>query len=74
MDEEQSTTSENKWCFWGRRVPKAEIMYLCQLTIVFIVVVSSIVNMTLDNGSTELWISLLSSSIGYILPNPSIDK
>ena len=30
------------------------------------------VNLSLQNGSTEQWISLLSSAIGYVLPNPSM--
>ena len=75
MEEQMSTSSiQSRWCFMGQNVPKAEIVYFCQMIIVFIIVVSSIVNLTVKNGNMELWLSLLSGCTGYVLPNPSILK
>lgn len=74
VESTSNTSLPSKWCVGGHRVPKGEIVYLCQMTIVLVVVLSSVVNLTLARGSSEIWISLLSSCIGYVLPNPSIRK
>ena len=71
-DENRSNTE--KWHLLGARLPKAEIVYFCQMIIVYVIIITSIVNLSLQNGSTELWISLLSSCIGYALPSPNLKK
>ena len=71
---EESHSSGERWHLLGTRVPQAEIVYFCQMIIVYIIIITSIVNLSLQNGSTELWISLLSSCIGYALPNPKLKK
>lgn len=72
--DEESHSSGERWHLLGTRVPQAEIVYFCQMIIVYIIIITSIVNLSLQNGSTELWISLLSSCIGYALPNPKLKK
>ena len=62
------------WDMFGRRVPRSEIVFFCQTFIIYIVVVTSLVNITLQNGPVNLWIALLGSGLGYLLPHPSIDK
>lgn len=43
------------------------------MLIIFTAVAAAIYNITFRKGEdTNMWISLLSSSIGYILPNPRI--
>ncbi|VDI68963.1 Hypothetical predicted protein [Mytilus galloprovincialis] len=46
---------QTKWCFFGQNVPKAEIVYFCQMIIVFIIVIAAVVNLSTQNGSIELW-------------------
>ena len=58
--------------FSRKETSKSEIVYFCQMIVIYIIMITSIVNLSLQNGSTELWISLLSSAIGYVLPNPSM--
>ena len=74
--EETSSTNSNQtiWRFMGQNVPNAEIVYFCQIIIVITILIASLVNITMQNGNNELWISLLSGCTGYILPNPSIRK
>ena len=72
-DEENRSNGE-KWHLLGTRVPQAEIVYFCQMIIVYVIIITSIVNLSLQNGSSELWISLLSSCIGYALPSPKLKK
>jgi hypothetical protein len=70
-----SETSRNTpWYIFGSRVPKSEIVFFIQIILIYIVVITSIVNLTLNVNKDEgkLWTALLSSSLGYLLPNPSL--
>lgn len=42
------------------------------MIIILVVISTSIYNLTYQKGDTNMWTALLSSSIGYILPNPRI--
>ena len=64
--------NSQEWQFFGSSVPKAEIVYICQIIIVYVIIITSIVNLSLNNGNPELWISLLCSAIGYALPSPTL--
>ena len=70
MEEETSTQSE--WYVINRKFPRSQITFLCQIIIVAIIVVSSVINLSLENGDKTLWSTLLASSLGYVLPNPTI--
>jgi hypothetical protein len=72
--EEENESNGEKWHLLGTRVPQAEIVYFCQMIIVYVIIITSIINLSLHNGSSELWITLLSSCIGYALPNPKLKK
>lgn len=61
-----------KWCCFGTEVPKNEIVYFCQIIVIFTIIVTSLYQLAVGSRNNELWISLLSSSLGYILPNPTI--
>ena len=67
-------SQSDKWHVLGTHVPKTEIVYFCQMIIVYIIIITSVINLSTQNGSSELWISLLSSCIGYALPNPKLKK
>ena len=71
MERENSTHGE-RWHLMGNRLPKSEIVYFCQMTVVFVIILTSIANLSLQNGKSELWIALLSSAIGYALPSPTL--
>ena len=69
MDRESSTHNE-RWNVMGNKLPKSEIVYFCQMIVVYVIIVTSIVNLSLQNGKNELWITLLSSAIGYAYQVP----
>lgn len=71
---EDETSSERSWCLLGRSVPRSEIVFFCQIILLYTVVITSIYNLTVTKEPSTLWTSLLSSSLGYLLPNPTIDK
>ena len=53
---------------------KRNLFFCCQIILLYVVVVAAIVNLSyppLAESRSALWISLLSSSIGYILPHPT---
>ena len=60
------------WCCSVSRVPKSEIVYFCQVLLILCIVIVSIYNLTNQQGDRQLWVALLSSCMGYLLPNPSI--
>lgn len=70
--ESNDAHSQQSWSFLGRRVPRSEIVFFCQIIIIYTVVVTSIYNLTQGHKDGHLWTALLASSLGYILPNPKI--
>lgn len=65
-------SEERGWCCSGTRVPRAEIVYLCQIVVILTIVFASIYNLSQGEGDQQLWTALLSSCMGYLLPNPTI--
>lgn len=65
-------SDRSTWQVMGKSIPKQEVVYFTQVLLIYIVVITCIVNLTLQRDDGKIWISLLSGAIGYILPNPSI--
>lgn len=59
------------WC-----VPKPCISYMSKIVVIFTVMLFSIINLssTTDCTMRSLWASLLSLSVGYIIPAPRLDE
>ena len=78
VDATESTTHSDRehvpWHFCGNDCPKAEIIFLCQIVVLYTVIVVSIYNLTRGNGDSNLWTALLSSCLGYLLPSPSMRR
>ena len=65
----------SSWAFLGRKVSKSQVVFFMQVILIYIVVIASIINLTVykeDQG--RLWTALLSSSLGYLLPNPKLKR
>jgi len=63
------------WIMWGQAFPRSEVRFFAQVFILYIVIITCLVNLSIGKGElTSLWISLLSSCIGYILPSPYISR
>ena len=62
------------WHLSGKECPKEEIVFFCQVIILYTVIVVSIYNLAVGHGDSTLWTALLSSSLGYLLPNPSLKR
>lgn len=48
------------------------IVFISQIALLFIVVITSLVNLSLEHGNTNLWTMILTSCLGYMLPNPRL--
>lgn len=56
-----------------RPVARADIVvFAAQVLLLFIVVLTSLVNLTLNYGNTNLWTMVLTSCLGYMLPHPRL--
>ncbi len=59
----------------GKTGNKHLIIFISQSLILYIVIIVCLVNLTIGRtDNSNLWTALLSSSIGYILPNPKYKK
>ena len=67
----QSSVSSDKWFVLGRAVPKSQIVFLSQIIILYTVIITSIINLSIGNTS-ETWLILVSTCVGAVLPNPRI--
>ncbi len=70
----ENESDNGRWHLFGRRMPKSEIVFFVQVFLIYIVVITSIVNLTINKDEGKLWTALLSSSFGYLLPNPTLKK
>ena len=62
------------WWVCGSELPRDEIVFFAQVVISYIVIVTCIINLSLQNGDSNLWTALLSCTLGYLLPAPSLQS
>ena len=54
--------------------PKSAAIYITQMIIAIGIVIASIINLSLKDTNSELWLSLLFSNLGWVTPSPSLKK
>lgn len=69
-----SRMSNPNWLIFGKNVPKQELTYCLQVILLYIVTITCLINLSLKNGNSTLWTSLLSSCVAFLLPCPKIRK
>ena len=74
--ERRSTGSQTNgsWRVFGSKLPSKEVVFFTQVLVILIVLITCVVNLSLESGDQNLWKYLLCSITGYILPNPSLPK
>lgn len=72
MAQSPSVSNDIHWTLFGHKLPKSEAVFAAQVILIYIVVISGIINLSLQNGDTNLWTALLSLALGSVLPNPSL--
>lgn len=63
-----------RWSTACGKLPKEEVIYCCQIIVLYTVIIACLINLSLGSSQDSLWASLLSGSVGYILPAPKIQK
>ena len=75
IDSPNNSNNDNKWDCCCISLDKNCIVYFTQMFILLIVICVSLYKLIDDDQSSrDLFVSLLSSSIGYILPSPKLSK
>ena len=64
----------SEWTIFGSKFSRTALIFLCQVIILYISIITCSVNLTVHNGPNELWITVLSLSLGTILPSPKVRK
>ena len=65
----------SEWTLFGGKFSRTALVFLCQVIILYISIITCFVNLTIrNNGPNELWITVLSLSLGTILPSPKVRK
>ncbi len=67
-----SHSSVSNWRLLGSKLPKAEVVFFTQVVLIYIVMGVSLVNISLGRPE-DLWVLLLTSCLGYLLPNPTLN-
>ena len=62
----------NDWSWCGTRVPKNQVTYITQVVLVYGIIAVSLSQLILQSADKELWLILLSTSVGYVLPAPRL--
>ena len=76
MDSPTSSLSNSvgeRWSIFASKIQKEQIIYFSQIIIVYTVIIAAIVNLSLG-VEAPIWASILSGSVGYVLPAPKIRK
>lgn len=50
------------------------VVFITQILLLFVVVITSLVNLTMEWGNTNLWTMILTGCLGYMLPNPRLKR
>jgi hypothetical protein len=50
------------------------VTYICQIIAIFAVIVVCLINLSVGDEKSALWSSMLSGSLGYLLPAPKDDS
>ena len=53
---------------------KSLILFVVQVLVLFLLIAIALYNLSRGGVEKDLWISILSSSSGYLLPNPKLER
>ena len=73
---EKESSSKSSWKFCNQTtLPRSEVVYFVQMFVILLLISLCIVKLTVlkpNCEATSFWIYILSSLVGYILPNPRL--
>ena len=73
---DQNGQERKSWKFCNSiTLPRSEVVFFMQIAIVFLIIVTSLYKLCFNDLNCEekpIWVSILSSAVGYLLPNPQL--
>lgn len=73
-ERERSAISEKLWWICGEAVPRDEVVFFTQTIILYVVILMCLINLSIGTEFHTVFVGLLSSSLGYMLPNPTLGR
>ena len=73
-DSNESEISSWKFCN-NINLPRSEVVFFVQMFVIFSLMTLCVIKLAFSSSTceeTSVWISILSSLVGYILPNPRL--
>ena len=72
FDEENH--ERKSWKFFGRTCNRSLLVFMCQFFVIVLILACAIVRIMLSTTceETTVWVAILSSTVGYILPSPKL--
>lgn len=72
MTQSNNYVTKEGWLSGCSTPTSGEIVYLSQIVLIFMVMITALYNLSTKSGDDSLWTALLTSCLGYILPNPKL--
>ena len=72
---DENRQEKRSWRFCNSSVPRSEVAYFTKIFMIFFLIGVSLVKLVffkIDCEESTFWFSLLSSTVGYALPNPKL--
>jgi hypothetical protein len=74
-DNRRASFDGSEWHMLGKSFPRSEVKFFSQIIILYVVIFTCLANLSIGSGDLKsVWISLLCSSLGYLMPAPGIRK
>jgi hypothetical protein len=54
--------------------PRSAVVFIAQIITVLIIVITAALKLSLSDEDSSIWLVLLSSAVGFILPTPALKK
>ena len=72
FDYDEKNYERSSWQLFEQTCNKSLLVFLCQFFVIVLMIVRAIVRKMLSKTceGTTVWIAILSSTVGYILPSP----
>ena len=71
---DQNNCERKSWSCFDHEISRSFAVFITQVSVAMFIIIFSCVNLYLSKRCEEstIWIAVLSSAVGYFLPNPQI--
>ena len=73
-DSASNTNNTVNWKVFGQNIPRSEVVFISQMLIISVVIISCIINLSVQNGNPEMWVSFFGLAFGAMLPPPKLKR